>query len=208
MWEASLTPIRNCNFSSRSGTPATHSNSNHRRGRFRCGSHRLLFAAVLAIGFYLLHERCKCQRHASARLETASATSATSSRRTCSTTTTPSPARTTARPPRCTSAPRPVPPYVGHTWVTYQPFMPHEFLYKHSRSYYTYNRGAGWRRTNVRYGTCGLRHQDWCDQDALPDEQQHLGPAQRLPLSRPAVLIESQPPRGYPVESLDPEKST
>ena len=24
-------------------------------------------------------------------------------------------------------------------------------------SYYTYNPGAGWRRTNVRYGTCGLR---------------------------------------------------
>jgi hypothetical protein len=58
-------------------------------------------------------------------------------------------------------APRPVPPHVGHTWVTYQPLMPHEFLYKHQRSYYTYNRGAGWRRTNVRYGTFGLRAQDW-----------------------------------------------
>jgi hypothetical protein len=58
-------------------------------------------------------------------------------------------------------APRPVPPFVGHTWVTYQPLMPHEFLYKHQRSYYTYNRGAGWRRTNVRYGTFGLRAQDW-----------------------------------------------
>jgi hypothetical protein len=58
-------------------------------------------------------------------------------------------------------APRPVPPHVGHTWVTYQPLMPHEFLYKHHRSYYTYNRGAGWRRTNVSYGTFGLRAQDW-----------------------------------------------
>ena len=58
-------------------------------------------------------------------------------------------------------APRPVPPFVGHTWVTYQPLMPHEFLYKHQRAYYTYNRGAGWRRTNVRYSTWGLRHQDW-----------------------------------------------
>jgi hypothetical protein len=57
-------------------------------------------------------------------------------------------------------SPRPVPPFVGHTWVTYQPFMPHEFLYKHERSYYTYNPGAGWRRTNVRYGTCGLRCQE------------------------------------------------
>src|SRR6478752_6009006 len=52
--------------------------------------------------------------------------------------------------------PRPVPPFVGQTWVTYQPWMPHEFMYKHERSYYTYNEGAGWRRTNVRYGTGGL----------------------------------------------------
>ena len=53
--------------------------------------------------------------------------------------------------------PRPVPPNVGHTWVTYQPWMPHELMYRHERSYYTYNPGAGWRRTNVRYGTAGLR---------------------------------------------------
>ena len=32
-------------------------------------------------------------------------------------------------------APRPVPPRVGHTWYTYPPFMPHEFLYKHHRRY-------------------------------------------------------------------------
>ena len=61
-------------------------------------------------------------------------------------------------------APHPVPPFVGQTYVTYQPYMPHEFLYKHERSYYTYNPGAGWRRTNVRYGTCGLRCQEnWFD---------------------------------------------
>jgi hypothetical protein len=53
--------------------------------------------------------------------------------------------------------PRPVPANVGHTWVTYQPWMPHEYMYRHERSYYTYNPGAGWRRTNVRYGTGGLR---------------------------------------------------
>lgn len=53
--------------------------------------------------------------------------------------------------------PRPVPAFVGQTWVTYQPWMPHEYTYRHERSYYTYNPGAGWRRTNVRYGTCGLR---------------------------------------------------
>lgn len=32
-------------------------------------------------------------------------------------------------------APRPVPPRVGHTWHTYPPFMPHEFLYQHRRRY-------------------------------------------------------------------------
>lgn len=32
-------------------------------------------------------------------------------------------------------SPRPVPPRVGHTWITYPPFMPHEFLYKHRRKY-------------------------------------------------------------------------
>ena len=54
-------------------------------------------------------------------------------------------------------SPLPTPPFVGHTWVTYQPFMPHEYLWRHNRSYYTYNPGAGWTRTNVRYGTgcCG-----------------------------------------------------
>jgi hypothetical protein len=32
-------------------------------------------------------------------------------------------------------SPRPVPPRVGHTWITYPPFMPHEFLYRHQRRY-------------------------------------------------------------------------
>jgi hypothetical protein len=32
-------------------------------------------------------------------------------------------------------SPRPVPPHVGHTWYTYPPLMPHEFLYKHRRRY-------------------------------------------------------------------------
>jgi hypothetical protein len=32
-------------------------------------------------------------------------------------------------------SPRPVPPRVGHTWSTYPPFAPHEFLYKHRRKY-------------------------------------------------------------------------
>jgi len=64
--------------------------------------------------------------------------------------------------------PQPVPPNVGWTWVTYQPLMPHEFLYAHERSYYTYNQGAGWTRTNVRYGTGGLRWQDWAAEFHYP----------------------------------------
>ena len=31
--------------------------------------------------------------------------------------------------------PRPTPPLVGHTYITYQPLAPHEFMYKHSRVY-------------------------------------------------------------------------
>jgi hypothetical protein len=72
-------------------------------------------------------------------------------------------------------SPRPVPPNVGHTWVTYQPFMPHEYTYKHERSYYTYNPGAGWRRTNVRYGTCGLRLQENLADIYFPMSYQTMG---------------------------------
>jgi hypothetical protein len=49
---------------------------------------------------------------------------------------------------------------VGHTYVSYQPLMPHEFLYKHMRSHYAYAPGAGWYRSKVRYRTYGLRLQD------------------------------------------------
>ncbi|TWT94860.1 hypothetical protein Pla108_37110 [Botrimarina colliarenosi] len=52
-------------------------------------------------------------------------------------------------------SPRPVPAAMGHTYTTYQPFMPHEMMYKHHRSYWTHNPGAGWTRTKVRYGTGG-----------------------------------------------------
>jgi len=65
-------------------------------------------------------------------------------------------------------SPRPVPANVGHTWVTYQPYMPHEYTYAHKRAYYTHTAGAGWRRTNVRYGTCGLRWDNWCTDMHFP----------------------------------------
>jgi hypothetical protein len=47
--------------------------------------------------------------------------------------------------------PRPTPPLVGHTYVTYPPLMPHEFLYQHHRVYRTYNPGSGWTRTRARW---------------------------------------------------------
>ena len=54
-------------------------------------------------------------------------------------------------------SPRPVPPHVGHTYTTYQPLMPHEYLYRHTRSHYAYAQGAGWTRAKVRYRSRGLR---------------------------------------------------
>ena len=60
-------------------------------------------------------------------------------------------------------SPRPVPPHVGWTYTTYQPFMPHEYMYKHTRSHYAWNPGAGWSRAKIRYRTHGLRldHAAW-----------------------------------------------
>ena len=46
-------------------------------------------------------------------------------------------------------SPRPVPPRVGHTWNTYPPFMPHEFLYRHRRRYIR-PAGVTGLRTEVR----------------------------------------------------------
>ncbi|HID78212.1 MAG TPA: hypothetical protein EYP56_19740 [Planctomycetaceae bacterium] len=45
--------------------------------------------------------------------------------------------------------PRPTPPMVGHTWVTYQPFMPHEFLYRHCRCYFHQHPDKRWTKTLV-----------------------------------------------------------
>ena len=85
-------------------------------------------------------------------------------------------------------SPLPVPANVGHTYTTYQPFMPHEYMYNHQRSYYTYNRGAGWTRTNVRYGTCCEPLQALLRRLALPDDEQHHGRAQRFLLPGPALV--------------------
>jgi hypothetical protein len=50
--------------------------------------------------------------------------------------------------------------HVGHTYTTYQPLMPHEYLYRHTRSHYAYVPGAGWSRAKIRYRTYGLGIQD------------------------------------------------
>jgi hypothetical protein len=53
-------------------------------------------------------------------------------------------------------SPRPVPPLVGHTYITYQPLYPHEFMYSHHRTYHRYyNGGQGLNRTHVSY------HHSW-----------------------------------------------
>jgi hypothetical protein len=47
--------------------------------------------------------------------------------------------------------PRPVPPRVGWTYITYQPLMPHEFLYHHHRTYTYYHSEAGRTVTTVSW---------------------------------------------------------
>ena len=39
-------------------------------------------------------------------------------------------------------APHWVPQEMGHTYYTYQPLMPHEMMYTHSRNYYNFYGGA------------------------------------------------------------------
>lgn len=49
-------------------------------------------------------------------------------------------------------APHPVPAWVGHTYYTYQPFMPHELLYAHQRRYHRYyDDGRGLTRARVKW---------------------------------------------------------
>jgi hypothetical protein len=48
-------------------------------------------------------------------------------------------------------SPRPAPPLVGYTYITYQPLAPHEFLYEHCRTYWREDPCAGPTRTTVKY---------------------------------------------------------
>jgi hypothetical protein len=47
--------------------------------------------------------------------------------------------------------PRPTPPMVGHTYITYPPLAPSEFLYKHHRKYTTIHEDAPKTRTRVHW---------------------------------------------------------
>ncbi len=56
------------------------------------------------------------------------------------------------------NAPHWVPSHVGHTYYTYQPLMPHEMMYQHSRNYYNYYNTGGYygspnalNKTTVRW---------------------------------------------------------
>ena len=45
-----------------------------------------------------------------------------------------------------------IPPLVGHTYITNEAFMPHEFLYPHHRTYHRpYDDGRGLTRTAIHY---------------------------------------------------------
>ena len=49
-------------------------------------------------------------------------------------------------------SPLPVPPNVGHTFTTYQPFYPHEYLYWHKDRFHNYyDGGRGMNRTRATY---------------------------------------------------------
>jgi hypothetical protein len=50
--------------------------------------------------------------------------------------------------------PVPVPPWVGHTYYTYQPLYPHEMMHHHSHRYHNYyDGGNGLNRTGVHYSS-------------------------------------------------------
>ncbi len=48
-------------------------------------------------------------------------------------------------------SPRPTPPLVGHTWISYPPLNPHEFLYHHHRKHYKYHPEGGHTISTVKY---------------------------------------------------------
>ncbi|MEM6363992.1 MAG: hypothetical protein AAF745_06185 [Planctomycetota bacterium] len=55
-------------------------------------------------------------------------------------------------------SPVPTPANGGHTFFTYQPFYPHEMLYKHTNRFHNYyDNGRGLNRTRVQYSYPAVR---------------------------------------------------
>jgi hypothetical protein len=48
--------------------------------------------------------------------------------------------------------PRPTPPLVGQTFITYPPLNPQQFMYLHWNGYVTRNAAGQWTTTSVTYG--------------------------------------------------------
>lgn len=57
--------------------------------------------------------------------------------------------------------PRPTPPLVGHTYVTYQPLMPHEFLHQHHRNYWRFHPDGRCTRTVVTWQNTFFDPRTW-----------------------------------------------
>ena len=60
-------------------------------------------------------------------------------------------------PARLYQSPRPVPVHVGYTYITYQPFAPHHYLYVHRAAYISQYPG-GTTVTKVSWGTSFRNH--------------------------------------------------
>ncbi|HBE66852.1 MAG TPA: hypothetical protein DDW52_01755 [Planctomycetaceae bacterium] len=55
-------------------------------------------------------------------------------------------------------SPVPVPQWVGHTYITYEPLYPHQFMYSHTDRYHSYyDGGRGLNSTKVHYSTSPFR---------------------------------------------------
>ena len=55
-------------------------------------------------------------------------------------------------------SPLPVPPNVGHTFFTYQPFYPHHMMYSHTDRFHRhYDNGRGMNRTKAKYYSPPIR---------------------------------------------------
>jgi hypothetical protein len=82
-------------------------------------------------------------------------------------------------------SPRPTPPMVGHTYMTYQGLYPHEFMYKHRREYTTCNADGSSTRTRISYrpslwGQSRVHHRPFppSPKSWIQDPFQWLGPLQ------------------------------